>query len=467
MQLSEEAAILIFLGAGASVPLGIPSMSGFVKIFEEKVIVDFENGAKMLSKEAVGKAQLEEKVELENLTWIYKEIKESIKNSEKVIDRVVTFDLESLMAVLEDLSGLQEKRAVSLPTLAFILSQFNKGTLKSATIKEAKEKFGKYAQKMLEALRYTIFDVCMKPVVEGQRIGNYAMFAKYYGPLFSLLGHGAINASWNEWIFTTNWDLCLKAWMDYTPFPFEDGAIQDPQNKLVFNPIKGWSGASGKFHIVPLHGNLDYIIQKRLRAGGDYEEIYKVIGPHVYFEGKPNEIERIFMIYPLEAVGYEYSVRSPYLDMLNILKTRLMNENWVFVIGFSFRDSTIASIFEEVLREKVREKHWHPLSLELEKRAEEAKDCSFKLFIIDSNPLNVLTNLEKQGFVNIQRACIPIEAKFPDVNSPNFEQEFSRVLYTIGCKLVAAKVMDPATLDSVSKQLSKEYQLSLPSTEEV
>jgi hypothetical protein len=144
-----------------------------------------------------------------------------------------------------------------------------------------------------------------------------------------------------------------------------------------------------------------------------------------------------------------------------------MNENWVFVIGFSFRDSTIASIFEEVLREKVREKHWHPLSLELEKRAEEAKDCSFKLFIIDSNPLNVLTNLEKQGFVNIQRACIPIEAKFPDVNSPNFEQEFSRVLYTIGCKLVAAKVMDPATLDSVLKQLSKEYRLSLPSIEKV
>jgi hypothetical protein len=144
-----------------------------------------------------------------------------------------------------------------------------------------------------------------------------------------------------------------------------------------------------------------------------------------------------------------------------------MNENWVFVIGFSFRDPTIASIFEEVLRERIREKHWHPLGLELEKRAEEAKDCSFKLFIIDSNPLNVLNNLEKQGFVNTQRACIPIEAKFPDVNSPNFEQRFSEVLTIISNKLVAAGVMNHATFDSISKQLNKEHQLSLPSVEEI
>jgi len=190
---------MIFLGAGASVPLGIHAMDGFVGVFERK-IVDLEKESEVLREDAVG-SMLDDIAELKNFTFVYREIERSITNSEELIDRVISFDLESLMAVLEDISGIREKRAVSLPTLAFILSQFNKGTLKKATIKEAKEKFGKDALKMLERLRYTIFDVCMKPVVEGQRIGSYATFAKYYGPLFSLLGQGPINASWNEWIF--------------------------------------------------------------------------------------------------------------------------------------------------------------------------------------------------------------------------------------------------------------------------
>lgn len=431
---------MILLGAGSSASLGIPTMKGFVSVFEEEIKGD------------------------RKLEPLYEHIKGSIMNSQQFIDVPISFDLESLMALLEDVSGGGKKRTVSLPTLAFVLSQLNKGKLKGPTIKEAKETFGRFTEKMLKKLRYTIFNVCMKPIFEGEEKGNFATLAKFYGPLFTLLGNGDAISSWNEWIFTTNWDPCLKTWMDYIPFPFEDGTIQDPQKKPVLDPTKGWKANISKvFHIVPLHGSLDLITIKRLRAGGDYEEIYKVIGSHVYFERKPDEIEKIFIIYPLEAVGYEHSVRSPYLDMLNILKTRLMSELWVFVIGFSFRDPTIASIFEEVLRERIRINDWHPLGPKLEERAKEAKDTRLKLFLVDSNPREVMNNLEKQGFVNVQRACIPIEVNFPHVDSDRFAEEFSRVLTKIASKLLDTKIIEA----TVSKQINEDYQLNMSTVEEV
>jgi hypothetical protein len=336
---------MILLGAGASAPLRIPTMEGFVKIFEEKIR---ENSSK-------------------EIMSLYEEIKRSIERSEGLIDRVISFDLESLMAVLEDLSGIREKRMFSPPTLAFLLSQLNKGNLKRAAVNEVRVKFGNNARKMLEKLRYMIFDSCMKSIMEGEENGSYAFLAQYYGPLFTLFGRGTVMATCNQWVFTTNWDLCLKAWMDYVNLPFEDGVVLDPQKKPVLDISKGWSVSdSAIFRIIPLHGSLDLIKILRLRAETSYEEISRVINPHIYFKDKPGEIERIFMIYPLEAVGYELSVKSPYLDLLNFLKSRLMTEELVFVVGFSFRDSTIASIFEEVLRERIRKGHCYPLGSNLE-----------------------------------------------------------------------------------------------------
>ena len=439
---------MIFLGAGASVPLGIPAMKGFVQAFEIEVKKN------------------------EELEPLYKNIETSIEESEELIDTRVTFDLESLMAVLEDISGVIEKRTVSLPTLAFVLHQFRNGKLEEPTINAARQFFGGNAKKMLRRLRLTIFNVCMNPIAKGERDGHYAGFVKYFEPIFTLLGIGSISSAQNRWIFTTNWDLCSKTWLDYINETFDDGSIQDPQNRLVLDPLRGWSSPGAPketFRIVPLHGSLDLVRTKRLMVGGHYEDIVKLPGPHThaYFKGKPGNMEKIFIIYPLEAVGYEHSVRSPYREMLNHLQEILMNDYLIFVIGFSFRDPTIASIFEEVLRERVRRKDWHPLGSSWEERAERAKDMHFKLFLLDSNPDGVMSNLEKQGFVNIQNACIPIEVKFPDVYSNSFREQFSDVLIKVGNKLVEAGIIRPHDLEAISRSLNEDYQLNMPTVEEV
>jgi len=434
---------MILFGAGASVPLGIPTMEEFVRKFEMEI----------------SRSRL--------LKDFYDQIKLSITKAREFTGRDWTFDLESLMAVLEDIAGV-EKTSISPPTIAFISYQLKSGKLQDWSIKESRMMFSYLANEMLNKLRYFVVKACAEPLTKIE----CEDFDRYYGPIFKLLGKSAartVFSSVSQWIFTTNWDICLKAWLECIGEEFDDGFVLDRSKKTILNPHAGWQGK--RFNLIHLHGSIDSVKIERSRIGGRYEDILKVSGAHKYllhyFKGNPEEIERIFMIYPLEVVGYENSVRSPYLDMLNILRNVLMRENTVFVIGFSFRDVTISSIFEDVLRVKAERNEWFPIKTKkLENRAKEAKNMPLKLVIIDPNPEKILKNLEKQGFYNIPKACIPIKAKLPKIDSSRFEEEYSSFLTSVGEKLVEMNYIGSSALQDVFKNIRESYGLPLPAVTE-
>jgi len=262
----------------------------------------------------------------------------------------------------------------------------------------------------------------MKPIEIGQKeLTGFSFLDLFYGPLFILLGNTDLRSPTTKWVFTTNWDLCLKQWLEYASayvHEFEDGVTLDNQRKPVLSTSQGWSVSSQKRKVVPLHGSFDLIKKRRVVSGGFYEDIHKVTAPEIYFKGNTSEIAKAFMIFPLEAVGYEQSVRSPYIDMLNLLKEVLRQENLIFVIGFSFRDPTVASIFEEVLRERAERGDWQPIGGKpnLENISiDRLKEMRLKVFLIDSSPQTVIDNLIRHGYENTGRALIPIDVSFPDM----------------------------------------------------
>ena len=75
---------MILFGAGASVPLGIPTMEEFVRKFEMEI-----------SRSGL-------------LKDFYDQIKLSITKAREFTGQDWTFDLESLMAVLEDIAGVEK-----------------------------------------------------------------------------------------------------------------------------------------------------------------------------------------------------------------------------------------------------------------------------------------------------------------------------------------------------------------------
>ncbi len=393
---------MILLGAGSSVPFRIPDMKKFVEMFKE------------------GLWKEEQATELSQLTL---QIESALEKSQKLIGTRIRFDLESLMVVLQDLVGAKDT-PISAPTFVFMSHLLEQKNMEIGTynIEDVRKTFGKRAESLLVHLQKFIFGLCMNPIEIGQKdLTGFSFLDLFYGPLFSLLGNGDLRSPTTKWIFTTNWDLCLKQWLEYAQsIEVEDGTILDYQRKPVLSPSQGWNKNTQSKKVVPLHGGWDLIKKRRVVSGGFYEDIFKVTCPETYFKGNPSEMGRAFMIFPLEAVGYEQSVRSPYLDMLNLLKDVLRDDSTIFTIGFSFRDSTIASIFEEVLRERAERGDWQPVgdiqNLKNED-VERIKSMSLKIFLIDSSPQLVIDNLNSQGYTNVGQAIIPIKVSFPDMIS--------------------------------------------------
>lgn len=366
------------MGAGMSIPFGIPTMKQFTELFEGKII----------NNEEFPTDQKE----------IYLNIKKGTKNTG------LSFDLELFMSILNDLKNPSSR--LTLPTVNFLLDQGEK-SLKPEKIQENyKDISASLYKTLIEFIKETI----MEPL---NTDGIYEVLDLVYFPIFGLLGFtGEVSNTPQaplKNIFTTNWDYTIREWMKYRNLYFDDGAKLNRQGDLSFDVKNSWSG--DEYHIIPLHGSIDFEVTERKKITGEVRDINKVTG-------KKAVASNPFIIYPLEAVGYEDTVKSPYFDLMIKLRQVLETDKYIFVIGFSFRDPTISSIFEDVLRERHKKGDWIPLEGEFEERKEKFKENNpkMKFLLVDSNPRQVFKNMERQGFFNISKACLPIKIDLPTTN---------------------------------------------------
>jgi len=240
-------------------------------------------------------------------------------------------------------------------------------------------------------------------------------------------------------IYSTNWDLCFKQWVDYVNIPMYDWTDVDKQSSHVLS-LSSQNRPEVGFIYTPLHGSLDLVKLSRLKGEASYEEIAKIPDPIRYFEGKPDNIKDIFMIYPLEAVGYEESIKSPYLDLLNEFRSSLRRDNAIFIIGYSLRDPIIGSIFEEVIAERIRKGDFSPLSKDIEARMSQTPEQQLKIFVINPEPLELAENLRKQFNNNLLQTFIPLKLEFPKIDE-RFDENFKKTLFDLIVGLVTHRYL--------------------------
>ena len=415
---------MLLLGAGMSAPFGIPTMGPFTTRFEKEI----------------------EKCHDEK--QIYIKIKKSAQNAG------LNFDLELLMAVINDLRN--PKMRLTIPTIKFLIEQESL-SVNEITPKIISEKFGEISEKLDYHIKDFIREVCISPSNNEQ---IQEVFDLIYGPLFRVLGRHRLSTPPQDisHIFTTNWDGCLRHWMDYRHLNYRDGTIQDDQSRQVFTPESAWKPKSNSFDIIPLHGSLSLTKEIIRRKTGDYEEIVKkdeLLGTF-----------NPFIILPLEAVGYEDMARYPYLDLINILRDKLNEENCVFVIGFSFRDPTICSVFEEVLRNKERHHEWVPLEGDVGERMKSLvkERPYFKLFLLDSDPEQVLKNIKKQGFHNLFRACLPIKIDLPMANYgiSHIKKFMKEIITKIGVVMLKLELCNGTSLKQTYREIEEDFDIVMP-----
>jgi len=167
------------------------------------------------------------------------------------------------------------------------------------------------------------------------------------------------------------------------------------------------------------------------------------------------------MIYPLEAIGYEESIKSPYLDMLYNFRSALEIESVVFIIGYSLRDPTVGSIFEEVIANRIRKGHILPLGEDTQNRKEAVRSAGLKIIVIDSDPNKIGRNLRKQSRYNLLSTFVPVKIKFPKIDDQKFHEKMSQAIVELINALRAINYIDDQSFYQLRKILSDKYSIHL------
>ena len=356
--------MLLFLGAGASKPFGIPAMFDFVRIFDE----EFKDNE------------------------LYNKTKETFSEKE--------FDLEVLMTILEDLSKTKEEffRVVSPQTTQFLFKIDRKEAehyVNESVIKEN-------AKKLLTRMKSIIRRECVKAIKEKE-----TRIMEVYDEFFQTLSQiqpRLLERGWEEsniartdmnlpsnlQVFTTNYDTCLETYLNRKQIEYTRGIVYRYGEN--FFDVSSYNEIANKIGIFKLHGSID-LFQKK-----DQIRQLPILNEDITYLG--NDIGEESIRWPIEFGGYRHVIESPYLDLFRLLRDKIKDEHWWIIIGSSLRDRTICSILNDVLR--LKEKRERPTIL-----------------LINRNPEPVVQRLRDWEFLSFADSASNVKVEFGSKGYPN------------------------------------------------
>lgn len=296
---------LLFLGAGASQPFGIPTMTQMVTMFEES-----------LKKENAPEV------------FLYNQIKEKLQKGFET-SRV---DIESVFSVIHGIAeGLTSKDMG--PFAYYYIQQFgSERTFSENDIKDAK--------KLKTRLEIFIKDVCKLNKTDEEKL---IIFKNSYDPLYKNipdLTKQTNSRGFDYYIawktYTTNYDLIFEDyWAELAPF-IDFFQIKESQ----FAYFDSTKGIGNQQSFVKLHGSLDWL---RLDDGN-------------IIKTNPDSFTRIkkkgeAMLYPIQQKDLYL---NPWITLFQELKNGLqVSDSW-YVIGYAFNDEFVMEIFLEALTQGKR-----------------------------------------------------------------------------------------------------------------
>lgn len=359
--------MIIFIGAGASETFGIPTTKGFIELFER------------------------ESAEKE-LYYLCNDIKTGIGEE--------LFDLESLMSILDDLKKPEADllRDISPYTSRFLIQKLRE----SGMIYYENAGINEEADKLLHLLKKIIRRECFTAVRDRDRksliVETYEAFFDNANKLVSSRSHIAMGRNRKPYpprtsIFTTNYDNCAETYLDDQGVDFNNGIERRGAyyslNVAAYGAYKG-----SNVEIVKLHGSIDLFKKgEEIRQFQGFTPDYEA--PITHLGDDPGEE---FMVWPIESSGARHITQSPHLDLYNLFRNRILqeldsNEPVILIIGFSFRDLTITSIMNEVLR--LQSKAGRP-----------------NVIFIDPKAMPTIARIKNDGFFTLADLITPIEGKF-------------------------------------------------------
>lgn len=301
---------LIFLGAGASAPFGVPTMKEMVPAFEEYL--------NKLPSDVPFRYQMPQ---------LYKSIKEVLASAYGYVD------LESVFSVI-DAIGTGTKYSDLGFTASFAISRLRPNISKDSISNRDEQKT---ANNLLEHFKKFIRSKCTIDDSKFSQVDSvYRSFFEELGKKFKVgytVGADGNHYYATDWtIYTTNYDTCIESFWegvaDINDLFNEHGGVKVLAVDRVTEP--------GKPKIVKLHGSVDWYKLSTWK-------IVKTASQRARVGREPVRGEQ--MLYPVQQKDlYLY----PWLGLVSGFKQDLQKmTNWI-VIGYSFNDEFILNIFKEL-----------------------------------------------------------------------------------------------------------------------
>ncbi len=318
--------VLLFLGAGASKPFGVPTMKEMVEEFEKEL----EPGSE------------DEK--------LYEDISVALKN------RHGRFDLETVLMVLEALENPDKWH----PFAAYVLDKFGKNY--NAVI-DSKDIIN--APILAKKLKDFLSDKCRFNMDE------YENNKGLYDTLFQLSDRvagitGVSTGSSVSAIYTTNYDRYIDSYIRDTYSEAYYYKVRDYFERLnnpetlTFKDEYFSSSYNPPTEFVKIHGSIDWYLDKNR-------------GNLVRTDSPMKTYESGIMIYP---TGDKPLYQEPWIKLLLLLKGALSRTSIWIVVGYSFNDEVILNVFKEALSQGKQSGHPKKLFI-LSKSAEKIKEDHF------------------------------------------------------------------------------------------
>ena len=320
---------LIFLGAGASRPFGIPTMKEMVTLFEEELRE--RDPAKDLYRQL--SAELRSLLEPDNI------------------------DLETVFTLVDGLLNFRGLDDLGVFP-SFVCNRLLK-TYESARLELP------YDKEQLRSLRQKFEDFIKRECwpMDAHRAEIVSTYSRLFHQIKALYGGaniaGKSGVDYSDWsIFTTNYDLCLEYLFAAEKVPIFAGFQHNPQTGRSELDSRNFHSIGGIPKLVKLHGSLSWI-----RLDDDSVVEYRDRPPETTFDGRKRVGE--IMVYPIQQKA---TYLPPFIDMFFLLSSALKySQNWL-VIGYSFNDEVIREMFIANSSSEKRLVCVHPRASEIQPR---------------------------------------------------------------------------------------------------
>lgn len=302
------------------------------------------------------------------------------------------FDLEVLLTLLDDLSRENPFDIISPVTTQFILS---KADPKEYTLNPE-------VHRNATSLFTSVLDEIRQRVLTKTR-EKKGLIIQVYDQVFTILSRvtGSSTRPGDAktaipgnlgYVFTTNYDQCIEAYLNDRRIEFEDGIERRHGTNIFQVPLIN----NPRRHpvLVKLHGSIDFfktsegnIISLQVPFASRREIEEKVLPLGI-------EIEDEVIIYPTETGTNRKVTESPFSDLYYQFRTAFQADPYLIIIGFSLRDRTICSILQDVLISGA------------------AQGC--KIFLIDPKAEEIMGMLRVRGFRLLSDTIRPVACSVDD-----------------------------------------------------